>query len=114
MHHQPQRCAGYSLLHSTFPELALFRIFACIQHQIPVGFFASLADTDWYYLPLFFYPNRGYIILPTVRIHVSHTQRRERPGREQKDLRFNTFVVKLDSFGVTQGVLADARDPGDW
>ena len=60
MHHQLQRCAGYTLLYSTFPELALFRIFACIQHQIPVGLFASLGDTDRYYLPLFFYPDRCY------------------------------------------------------
>ena len=60
MHHQLQRCAGYTLLHSTFPELALFRIFACIQHQIPVGLFASLDNTDRYYLPLFFYPDRYY------------------------------------------------------
>ena len=60
MHHQLQRCAGYTLLHSTFPELALFWIFACIQHQIPVGLFASLDNTDRYYLPLFFYPDRYY------------------------------------------------------
>ena len=58
MLNQLQRCAGYTLPHSTFPELALFRIFACIQHQIPVGFFASLAGTDRYYLPFFFYPDR--------------------------------------------------------
>ena len=60
MHHQLQRCAGYTLLHSTFPELALFWIFACIQHQIPVGLFASLDNTDRYYLPLVFYPDRYY------------------------------------------------------
>ena len=50
MLNQLQRCAGYTLPHSTFPELALFRIFACIQYQIPVGLFASLGDTDRYYM----------------------------------------------------------------
>ena len=42
MHHQLQGCTGYTLLHSTFPELALFRILACIQHEIPVGFLLIL------------------------------------------------------------------------
>ena len=41
-HHQLQGCTGYTLLHSTFPELALFRILACIQHEIPVGFLLIL------------------------------------------------------------------------
>ena len=99
MHHQLQRCAGYTLLHSTFPELALFQIFACIQHQIPVGLFASLDNTDRYYLPLFFYPDRYY---KHPNFDEKHSKCNFKPAKEAIRLQKKfSYVSQLCSFICT-------------
>ena len=91
MLHQLQRCAGYTLPHSTFPELALFRIFACIQYQIPVGLFASLGDTDRYYLPFCFYPDRCY---KHPNFDEKHSKCNFRPAKEAIRLQKKILLCK--------------------